>query len=55
MLNNTAQKQADTNREQDLTKEVLRLQELVDNLIVQREMLQKELYEIPNTNDDARY
>ncbi len=44
MIENTVQKIAGNNREQELTLEVLRLQEKVDTLTDQREMLQKELF-----------
>ncbi len=59
MTQSTVQKTTSDTREQELTKEVLRLQEQVDTLTSQREMLQRELfrvtYEKHHTKDDARY
>lgn len=55
MIENTVQKIASDDREQELTQEVLRLQETVDTLIAQREMLQRELFKrdyLSNTTDD---
>ncbi len=59
MTQSTVQKTTSKTREQELTKEVLRLQEQVDTLTSHREMLQRELFKVTHekhhTNDDARY